>query len=221
MKQPLYKHLLSYVKDVHIESTSSEYNEVLDLYYVKGRYQLCTENAIYSYADKYDNFANLFKEMNFENIDNVLLLGLGLSSIPYMLEKTFKKDLSYSGVEIDDEVIYLSSKYVLDELKSEMDVINTDAYTYLCLTETRYDMICMDVFVDDQVPEDLETLEFAELLRDTVSDKGIVICNRLGFTDEDKRLTQNYYDSVFSQVFPEANIFESGGNRMLLSKPIK
>ncbi len=218
MKQPFFKKALSYFKDVHIESTSSDYNEVLDLYFVKGRYQLCTENAIYSYADKYDNFANLFEVMSFDDIDNVLLLGLGLSSIPFMLENNFKKDLSYTGVEIDDEVIYLASKYVLDELKSEIDIVNTDAYTYLALTETRYDMICMDVFVDDKVPEELETLEYTEMLSETLSDKGIIVCNRLGFTDEDKQQTQKYYDEVFKVVFPNATIFDSGGNRMLLSR---
>jgi spermidine synthase len=220
MKQPLYKRALSYLKDVHIESTDSEYNEVLDVFLVKDRYQLCTENAIYSFADKYDNFANVFKEMKFNDISDVLVLGLGLASIPYMLEHHFKQKLSYTGVEIDEEVIYLASKYVLDELKSEVDVVQTDAYTFACITESRYDLICMDVFIDDKVPEDLETEDFAEVLQQTLSDNGLLIFNRLAFTEEDKAGTERYYNEVFKKVFPMATIFESGGNRMLLSRKI-
>ena len=118
MIQPLIKRILSYIKDIPIVSTSSEYNEILDLYLVKGRYQLCTENAIYSYGDKYDNFANAFKQIDLDKVNDVLILGLGLASIPYILETIHQKAFNYTGVEIDDEVIYLASKYVIDDLKS-------------------------------------------------------------------------------------------------------
>jgi spermidine synthase len=221
MKQPLHKRALSYLKEVHIESTDSDYNEVLDVFLVKDRYQLCTENAIYSYADKYDNFANVFKELIFENISDVLILGLGLASIPWMLEHSFGKKLSYTGVEIDEEPIYLASKYVLDEIKSDIDVLNTDAYTFVAITESRYDLICMDVFIDDKVPEELETEEFAEMLSQTLADDGILVFNRLAFTEEDKKSTSDYFENVFKKIFPKATIFESGGNRMLLSRPLK
>jgi spermidine synthase len=220
MKQSLFKRALSFIKEVHIESSDSDYNKVLDVFLVKDRYQLCTENAIYSYADKYDNFANVFKAMSFDKMSDVLVLGLGLASIPWMLEHAFHKDLTYTGIEIDDEVIYLASKYVLDEIKSEIDVVNTDAYTFVAITESRFDLICMDVFIDDKVPEDLETEEFAEMLQQTLSDDGLLIFNRLAFTEADKTATSHYYNNVFKKVFPQATIFESGGNHMLLSRKI-
>lgn len=218
MKQPLYKKILSYIKDVHIVSTSSEYNEILDLYLVKGRYQLCTEKAIYSYGDKYDNFANVFQKIDFSKINDVLILGLGLASIPYIIEHIHKKTLSYTGVEIDDEVIYLASKYVLDELKSEINIINTDAYTYLCMDENKYDLICMDVFEDDVIPEDLQTEDFLEMLDESLAKDGMLIYNRLAFTDEDKKETDVFYSDVFVKVFPDAFIFETAGNKMLMNR---
>lgn len=220
MKQPLYLKLWSYIKDVSIESTSSDYNEILDLYLVKGRYQLCTEKAIYSYGDKYDNFANVFKKLNFEKIDDVLILGLGLASIPYIIEHVHQKLPSYTGVEIDDEVIYLASKYVLDDLKSDINVVNTDAYTFMSLDEHKYDLICMDVFEDDVIPADLQTTEFLEMLKDSIVKDGLIIYNRLAFTDEDKKETDVFFSDVFKQVFPDATVFETGGNRMLINNKI-
>ncbi len=218
MRQPIYKRLLSHVKDVHIESTSSDYNEVLDLYLVKGRYQLCTEKAIYSYADKYDNFAKIFATIDLDKIDNVLILGLGLASIPFIFEHIHSKYYSYTGIEIDDEVIYLVSKYVLDELKSDVEVINTDAYTYMCLNQTKYDLICMDVFVDDDIPEELESEDYLEMIKDALTKDGLLIYNRLFFDESDKKDTTAFYEDVFLKVFPLAKTVDTGGNKMLLSR---
>ena len=53
MKHPLWKRWLSYFKEVTLEETGSEYNEVLEVLLVQGRHQLATEDAIYSYDDKY------------------------------------------------------------------------------------------------------------------------------------------------------------------------
>ncbi|HAI57462.1 MAG TPA: hypothetical protein DCM04_05945, partial [Saprospirales bacterium] len=60
MKTPKWKYLLSYLMEVHLESSSSEHNEYLHVSLNKGRLQLSTANAIYSYADKYENFYNIF-----------------------------------------------------------------------------------------------------------------------------------------------------------------
>ncbi len=217
MKQPFYKNWLSYFTEVPIVSTGSDYNEVLDLFLVKGRYQLCTEKAIYSYGDKYDNFANAFRQIDLEGVNDVLVLGLGLASIPYILEKIHHKDFVYTGVEIDEEVVYLASKYVLDELKSEVNVYTTDAYTFMCMNESRYDLICMDVFVDDLIPEELESIDFTEMLRDTLAPGGKLIYNRLAYSPEDKTGTEQYFQNVFSKVFPDGRIYETGGNRMLIN----
>jgi spermidine synthase len=220
MKQPLLKRILSYVKDVEIESTSSEYNETLDLYLVKDRYQLCTEKAIYSYGDKYDNFAKIFSRLNFDQIQDVLILGFGLASIPYIIEKIHKKFLNYTGVEIDDEVIYLASKYVLDELKSEINVVQADAFSFISIDDKKYDLICMDVFEDDTIPEDLQSYEYLQMLKESLAKNGLLIYNRLSFTDDDKKETDLFFSDVFQKVFPDAYIFDTGGNRMLLNNKI-
>lgn len=222
MKQPPWKILLSHFKDVHIESTSSDYNEILDLLLVKGSYQLCTAEAVYSYAEKYDNFYDSFNEINFEKqkIKNVLILGLGLGSIPYMLENHFGSKYNYTAVEIDSEVIYLASKYVLDDLQSEMQIIETDAYIFLSTTMEQYDMICMDVFDSDTIPEIFESINFLELLKASLSQNGILLYNRLYLTEEDKIKTNTFYDEAFSSVFNKSSYLELRANKMLINKSL-
>ncbi|MBL0084938.1 MAG: hypothetical protein IPP37_21995 [Saprospiraceae bacterium] len=203
MKQPFYKNWLSYFTEVPIVSTGSDYNEVLDLFLVKGRYQLCTEKAIYSYGDKYDNFANAFRQIDLEGVNDVLVLGLGLASIPYILEKIHHKNFVYTGVEIDEEVVYLASKYVLDELKSEVHVYTTDAYTFLCMNESRYDLICMDVFVDDLIPEELESLDFTEMLRDTLPQVVNSFTIDWPIHLKIRRAQNNIFSMCFPKFFPQ------------------
>lgn len=49
---------------------------------------MCTAHAVYSYEDRYDNFVRAFKKAKLHDrkIDNVLILGFGLGSIPIILE---------------------------------------------------------------------------------------------------------------------------------------
>jgi len=110
---PFWKKCLSYIKDVPLDHRFSEMNGDLTLLLVKGRFQLCTENAIYSYDDLYDNFTGAFRRMNLDSIpgDQVLLLGLGLGSIPIILEKKFNRQFEYTAVELDEEIVALQEKY--------------------------------------------------------------------------------------------------------------
>jgi hypothetical protein len=75
MKQPFWKIIKSYFVDVHLESTSSVFNDELDVLLVKGEYQLVTPEAIYSYGNRYDNFFDAFKKIGIEkyDIDSVFL----------------------------------------------------------------------------------------------------------------------------------------------------
>ena len=113
MKQPLWKRLVSYFFEIHIESTSSEFNPHLYVSLYKGRYQLSTANAIYSFEDLYDNFSEAFEEIDLDRlaIQNVLILGFGLGSIPILLEQHFNKEYHYTGIEIDEIVRICANQF--------------------------------------------------------------------------------------------------------------
>ncbi len=220
MKQPLWKRLLSYVKDVHIESATSIYNDELNVLLVKGQYQLVTPEAIYSYGKRYDNFFNTFKQVNLEKekIDSVLLLGLGLGSIPFMLEKFYQKDYRYTAVEIDEDIINLASKYVLNYLDSKITTVCTDAIKYVQIDQNQYDLIAMDVFVSDYIPEEFESKSFLHHLKSRIAPNGLLLFNRLYFFERDKIKTEKYFNTIFKSVFPNGRRININGNWILLNR---
>ena len=222
MKQPFWKRALSYIIEIPIESTGSEYNAELNVQLVKGRYQLSTHNAIYSFADKYDNFLQTFRRLNMPDSKDdrpidVLLLGFGLGSIPYMLENIFDKKYSYTAVEIDEEVLYLASKYVVDELKSDIRMVTADAHAFMEMNDQKYDIICMDIFESDIVPEIFQTEAFLHMLQDSLGNDSLLIYNRLYQSKADQASANSFFSDTFLKVFKEGRAIQVEGNKMLLN----
>ena len=222
MKIKWWQKLLSYIKPINIVQTSSDYNDYLELNLVNGRYQLCTEEAIYSYADKYDNFKLAFQQIRTEylNFENILMLGFGLGSVPFMLEKLFKKHFRMVGIEIDDEIIYLASKYVIPDLKSEINMIRADAYSFVYQCSEKFDLIIVDVFQSDVIPEVFENEDFLEQLSEILSPTGYILYNRLAFNEEDKATSKQFFNDHFLKIFPGATILPTRGNYILSDKDV-
>jgi len=215
---PTWKKYLSYLFELHIESAPSEFNPHLYVSLRNGRYQLSTANAIYSYADLYDNFSSTFKRLEWQDKpDQVLLLGFGLGSIPYMLEKKFDQLFRYTAVEIDENVLYLANKYTLPELKSAINIIAADAFAFVQSCNECYDMICMDVFLDDIVPTHFEQESFLlHLNRILTPEKGILLFNKLAASKKDREQAGQFLQR-FKKVFPKGGFINARGNWMLIN----
>ena len=219
MRQPTWKIWLSYFTEIVLERGSSDPNEDLQLGLKKGRYCLSTPNAIYSFGDLYDNFSKSFQQLDIveKNIKDVLVLGFGLGSIPFMLEKTFSKKCRYVGVEADELIAHWAAKYVLDELDSPVQMNLTDAYFFVEMCEEKFDLIAMDVFIDSEIPSEFEEVEFLENLKRLLKKDGILMYNRLSLDESDKKKTLAFFDNEFKAAFPQARYLDVGGNYMLLN----
>ncbi|MBK8426044.1 MAG: hypothetical protein IPL27_08815 [Lewinellaceae bacterium] len=84
MKIPRWKKWLSHLTPITIEETASEHNPELTVALSRGRLQLLSGDAIYSWDDLYQNFIIAFDHLKIdeEPFEDVLILGLGLGSIP-------------------------------------------------------------------------------------------------------------------------------------------
>lgn len=219
-QQPWWKRWLSYLIQFDEESQLSEHSEHLTVSYYKGRYLLQTPNAIYSFEDLYVNFRDAFRQMPLEDmqLQRVLLLGLGMGSIPLLLEKHFHQKLHYTAVEVDEVVLDFASQYgPLSDLESPIDLYCADAAAFVQQCEEQFDLIIVDIFIDDQVPAVFEQLPFLEQLRDLLTPDGLVLYNRLAAHSTAKVATERFYESRFKSVFPKASYFDVQGNWILSS----
>jgi spermidine synthase len=220
MKQSFWRRLKSYITEVPIETAESGYNPYLSVILKNGQYQLLTENAIYSYGELYDNFSKAFKRIDLDKlkIENVLILGFGLGSIPLMLETMFHKKYHYTAVEIDPEVLKLANKYTVVNLTSPIEFHLSDASVYAAFSEEKFDMICMDVFLDDMVPTELEQEEFLLDLKKMLAPNGILLFNKLAHYQKDKNIAQLFFQNHFKRIFTEGTYLDVQGNYILLNR---
>ncbi|MEO1261577.1 MAG: hypothetical protein AAFZ15_22420 [Bacteroidota bacterium] len=219
MKQPRWKVWLSYFTELVLERDATDLNPDLQLGFNKGRYCLSTPNAIYSYGDLYDNFYKAFQQINIKSLalDEVLVLGFGLGSVPYMLEKSFQKKCTYTGVELDETIVRWATDYILDELESPVQLIISDAAIFTEISQQKFDLIAMDIFIDNEIPAQFESIAFLENLDSMLKEGGRLMYNRLALQDIDRKHTEDFFKTRFKSVFPKARYLDVGGNWILLN----
>ena len=215
------RHIISFFNDVSLEVSGSDYNPHLEVLLVNGRHQLITKDAIYSFDDKYINFYESFRSINWKLFKpkNVLVLGLGLGSVNLMLEKHFGLKAHFTNIEIDPEIVRLAEKYTLSKLKNPSEVIITDALNYCHIDDTQFDFIIMDVFQSADVPQKFEEESFLRKLQSKLTEEGLLLYNRINVNENDKKKNKAFVPE-FKKVFPNAKFKTIKDNLVLFSKTI-
>lgn len=215
-KISFWKKIVSYFREIHIESAPSELNPHLYVSLSKGRYMLSTAKAVYSHGDLYDNFVQTFKRVNWSKLNgsDILILGYGLGSIPAILEK-MGQSFRFTAIEKDANVIYLASKYTLSDLDSPVHLYEADCKHYLQQNENKYSAICMDVFIEDEIPSSLTSIEFIEEMKSHLKNNGILFVNTIKPKEEE--VTETRFQKRLQKVFPDGSFIEVGPNAIFVS----
>ena len=216
---PRWRHYLSYVRDQRLEVTTGDYDDELAVVLRKGKLLLESNGAVYSWESNYYNFREAFAKLRWGAVpgDRVLVLGLGLGSIPQMLEEDFGRRLRYTAVEYDEAIVCLAEEYLLYRLASPIETIVADAGAYVAQARQRFDLILVDLFLDDRVPSEFETRDFLRGLRRLLAPGGCIVSNRLTYRPDDLAQTAAYYEDVWLSAFPAAVYLDIGSNWMLFS----
>lgn len=218
MHIPKWKKWLSYLKPMTLETAASEQNPELTVALSRGRLQLLSGDAIYSWDDLYKNFLIAFDALKIDerNINNVLLLGMGLGSVPFMLEKVFKREYHYTAIEWDETVSELAFKYTLSRLESSIDLVTADAEVFVEVCEEQFDMVIIDIFEDELTPPQFCTADFLYACTDLLHPGGLLLFNRLhGENNAIRVVTERFFENTFKKVFPEGRYIDTKGNWIL------
>ncbi len=216
---PLWRGWLSHFRDQTLELCEGEHGDELAVVLRKGKLMLQSNGAVYSWEDNYYNFREAFHRLDWNALPGkrTLILGLGLGSIPQMLEENFGIDLEYTAVEYDEAIVELAEHYLLGRLHSPIETIVADAEAYVMQTSDRFDLILVDIFVDDKVPENFESAAFLKALRRLLHPKGLIVSNRLTYRPGDKAGTESYFVEIWRKQLPKAAYLDVRSNWMLFS----
>lgn len=78
-------------------------------------------------------------------------------------------------------------------------------------------MICADVFIDDQIPDQTQSLEFFEHLQRICAPDGLVLFNCFALESSDQAKAQRLFEERFLPVFPNATYLDVKTNWILIS----
>jgi len=196
--------ILSYLYPKNICTTSSELNSLLEVVYQDGRYQLNSVTTNYSYGGLYELFKLIFRDVKIDwvKVNEVLILGFGTGcTVP--LIRSYSTDCHIVGVEIDEKVIELGKTYFDTEKLTNTVVVCDSAVNFIASTNQKFDLVIIDVYVDNVVPKEVETFTFLQNLKTTLNQDGMVIFNKLICSREVKHqipALEHLYRTIFDIV---------------------
>jgi hypothetical protein len=115
-------------------------------------------------------------------VENALVLGCAGCTIPRFLAFRFP-ECKILGVEYEEKFVELAKKYFLiDEIKNNFTLIHGDAFAFMeeYDFEEKQDVVLVDVFSENQCPEEVFSKEFIKNLFDKTSANALVVFNLLG-----------------------------------------
>jgi spermidine synthase len=158
--------VLSFLYPITIETYSSSISGVIELTYEYGRLVVNTSEANYSHGSLHKVFRSAMRQMKFtDQPAKVLILGFGAGSIAHILIKEYKLNVEIYGVELDPVMLEVYEKYFKLET-NQLKLYNQDAMVFLQNNHMRFDYILTDVFNNLNVPENLLSKSFIELLQE-------------------------------------------------------
>jgi spermidine synthase len=108
-----------------------------------------------------------------------LLLGLGGGSVIKSLRRVFHYELGIVAVEIDPVIIQIANDEFGVIADERTEIVCADAFEYVTGNNKKFDLIIIDLFIDNRVPEKLFSIEFWERVKARVRSNGSIIFNSI------------------------------------------
>lgn len=178
------KKLLSYVWP-QTQKVVSEYNGTLEITFINGKKVLDSKNANYSYGSLQEILEIGVSKVDLNKVDTVLLLGLGGGSLIGSLRTKFNFEKEITAVELDAEIIKIAKTEFLIDTDNCLKIVNNDAFNFVENAKEVYDLIVIDLFIDQKVPQQFYSEPFCNHIYNRMSLKGQMVFN-LGMTEDEE-----------------------------------
>ena len=176
-----FKQLLSYFYPIKEYQTPSQINKNIEVTWNNGELVLDSKNTNFSYGS-----LQLVMDIGIQNIDqekistfkNTLLLGVAGGCVINVLKK-YNYSGKITGVELDPQIIIVAKQYFKLDKFVDLELIEGDANDFVKKTNKTYDLIIVDVFQDDIMPDFLFSDDFIENLKGILLQNGVILFNTI------------------------------------------
>ena len=155
----------------------SRYNGMLEVTWCNAKKILDSEHANYSYGSLQRVMETSLEKIDLEEVGSILLLGLGGGSVIVSLREKFSCRAMITAIDIDPLVIQLASDEFGIRPSETLRVIEEDALKFTTHTRETFDLIIVDLFIDDKVPEPFYSTGFCENLARISGSNASIIFN--------------------------------------------
>ncbi|MFA6923429.1 MAG: fused MFS/spermidine synthase [Bacteroidales bacterium] len=174
------KKAFSYIIPFRLKSYTSKINGNLEINLINGKKTLDTNKSNYSYGSLQKILHKGLLEIGFsKNIEKILVLGLGGGSIVQTIRKDFNSSAFIELVDIDSEIISIAiNEFEINRFKN-INIIHSDASDYLKNNNDTFDLIIIDIFIINTIPEIFTEIKFINSLTTHLNPNGKIIYNTM------------------------------------------
>lgn len=210
-----WPYLRSFLTEKVVESISTPHHDLLEVWYVYGKYTLNSRSVNFSYGDLDKVFRQAFYQLNISDrkVESCLILGFGVGNVCRILRE-YHPDSQVVGVEIDEKIIGLGRNYFDLDTYENMEIVVAEATEYMSVCEAKFDLIIVDLFIDALVPNQAESGAFLEKLDEQLQPGGLLLFNRMMHSPGLRQQSEAFTRKI-QAVLPITHFCKAHQNRML------
>lgn len=191
-----WQRLLSYFWLVRLPTPPSTVTPSLEVRLSDGRLVVDATGVNYAFGGLDHFFRAAFRRLGIPEaqMQKVLILGFGSGNVATILrEWETGPPLDITGVEQDGSMLEIGRRYFhLDELEPlELKIQDAAAYVRQA-PQKQFDLIVVDLFVEDVVPQRFTTTAFLKKLGALLRPRGLLFFNRLMDTEQHRRESEAF-----------------------------
>ncbi len=192
------KKLLSYLWPFS-KKVSSRVNGTLEITWMNGKKVLDSKNANYSYGTLQKLLSYGLSKIEIPPKSEILLLGLGGGSIVYSLRNTFKHQGNITAIEIDPVIIDIAqNEFHINDIDN-LKIVCEDAMSYIVSCQDQFEIIIIDIFIDNRVPDSFYAIPFWEEVISVLQPKGNIVFNA-GINLKDTKKIESLKSKLKAQI---------------------
>ena len=167
----------------------SDYNGTIEITWYRGKKQLNSKNANYSYGSLQKILKIGLQKIDLSQCKNILLLEFGGGSVIKTLRDNFNYDNNIIAIDIDPVIISIAQDEFNITNDEKITVLCADAFEFMKNNSLKFDLVIVDLFVDTEIPESFYTRTFWQHIIKATTNKGSILFNASLHSSDDKKLS--------------------------------